>query len=113
MVWRPDKRRSLENSGKTRFLFQPVDFRSARLENVKGRDIVSLETHPGFGAGSHCDSPDGADTYEFDLVFDPPAVQQSLRDPAEIDGSDRLIIDKSGIGWGASSLAMAQGSLSR
>jgi len=46
-----------------------------------------------------CDSPNGADTYEFDIVFDPPAVQQTLRIRADIDGSDRLIIDKAGIRW--------------
>ncbi len=99
VLWKPRKQRSLENTSKTRFLFQPVDFASARLENVKGRDIVSLETGRDLVRVHICDSPNGADTYEFDIVFDPPAVQQSLRIRADIDGSDRLVIDKSGIWW--------------
>lgn len=99
VAWNPRKQRSLKNTGKTRFLFEAVDFASARLENVKGRDIVSLETGRDLVRVHICDSPNGADTYEFDIVFNPPSVQQSLRIRADIDGSDRLIIDKTGIWW--------------
>lgn len=99
VLWNPRKQRSLENSGKTKYLYQPVDFTSARLENVKGRDIVSLETGRDLLRVHICDSPNGAATYQFDIVFDPPVVQQSLRIRADIDGSDRLVIDKSGIWW--------------
>ena len=98
-LWNPRKQRSLENTGTTRFLFDAVDFASARLENVKGRDIVSLETGRDLVRVHICDSPNGADTYEFDIVFDPPPAPQSLRIRADIDGSDRLLIDKTGIWW--------------
>ncbi len=99
IVWHPRKQPSLENSGKTKFLRRSVDFQSARLENVKGRDIVSLETGDDLVRVHICDSPNGADNYQFDIVFDRPTVQQSLRIRADIDGSDRLVIDNAGIWW--------------
>jgi hypothetical protein len=97
--WNPSEQQSLDNSGDTRYLFQPVVFASARLENVRGRDTVALEVGEDLVRVQICDSPNGADIYEFDVVFDPPTLPQTLRIRADIDGSDRLIIDKTGARW--------------
>lgn len=99
VAWNPREDRSIDNSGKTRYLHQPVVFKSARLENVKGRDAVALDARNDLVRVQISDTPKGVATYEFDIVFDPPAVAQALRIRADIDGSDRLIIDKTGARW--------------
>ncbi len=99
VTWNPREQRSLDNAGHTRYLNRPVVFGSARLENVKGRDTVALDVGDDLVRVHICDTPNGADVYEFDIVFDSPPTPQSLHIRADIDGSDTLIIDKQGARW--------------
>lgn len=99
VAWNPREQRSLDNTGRTRYLNRPVVFGSARLENMKGRDTVALDVRDDLVRVHISDTPNGADVYEFDIVFDPLPTPQSLRIRADIDGSDTLIIDKHGARW--------------
>ena len=45
------------------------------------------------------DTPNGADLYEFQVVFRPQPRRASLRVVAEIDGSDQLHLDAAGARW--------------
>ena len=99
VAWKPQQQQTLSNTGETPYLPWPVLFRSARLENVKSRDTVALEARDDLAVVHICDTPNGAAVYEFDIVFDPPPTPQAIRISADIDGSDTLIIDKSGGRW--------------
>ena len=97
--WEPQTRRVLDNEGQTRFLPHAVDFRSARLTKVRCRDTVALDVHPDSLVIAISDTPNGADLYEFEVVFRPRPRPASLRIVAEIDGSDQLHLDATGARW--------------
>lgn len=108
--WDPKEHQTLKNAGKTRFLPRPVDFRSARLNRIQGRDTVALATSREGVVIHLSDTPDGASTYEFQVIFRPrdPKIGErktretpraTLRVVAVIDGSDELHIDARGARW--------------
>jgi hypothetical protein len=102
---------SLKNEGSTRFLPKPVDFQSARLRKIEGRDTVVLERFKDSVVVHISDTPNFAAPYEFQVIFPPrsdrsvktraPARSNraSLRIVAEIDGSDELHINADGARW--------------
>jgi hypothetical protein len=110
IAWDPSRRRTLENQGETRFLPRPVDFASARLKRIRGRDTVALERGEE-GVVIHInDTPFEASLYEFQVVFRPRnstaggkdgarARRPTLQVVAEIDGSDELHVDARGARW--------------
>src|SRR5262249_50291618 len=105
--WDPREQLTLKNTGKTRYLPRPVDFKSARLNRIQVRDTVALETNQDSVVIHISDTPDGASLYDFQVIFRPrdakvrgrkPAhtPRATLRVVAEIDGSDELHIDARG-----------------
>jgi hypothetical protein len=97
--WDPRASRVLANEGETRFLREEVDFRSARLKHVRGRDTVVLEPRRDSVVIAISDTPNGSALYEFDVAFRPRPKRASLHIVAEIDGSDQLRIDSRGARW--------------
>ena len=109
--WDPREQDTLKNEGTTRFLARPIDFRSARLKRIQGRDTVALEQNKDSAVIHLNDSPlGGGALYEFQVVFRPPTVKRDARKPAaanrttlrivaDIDGSDALYIDAQGARW--------------
>jgi hypothetical protein len=100
----------LKNTGKTRFLPNTVDFRSARLNRKQGRDTVALETNQDSVVIHISDTPLGASLHDFQVIFRPRDPKVGGRMPArtpratsrvvaEIDGSDELHIDARGARW--------------
>jgi hypothetical protein len=59
--WTPAEQGSLPNEGDTKFLPTVVDFRTARLRNVQGRDLVVLEAREDSVVVHLNDTPNGAD----------------------------------------------------
>ena len=109
--WDPREQDSVKNNGKTRFLKSAVDFRSARMKRIQGRDTVALEQNKD-SVVIHIDDTllRGASTYEFQVVFRPRNAKAdvgkragancaTLRIVADIDGSDALHIDVRGARW--------------
>jgi len=109
--WDPSARKTLPNEGRTRFLPRAVDFESARLKKVEGRDTVALERNKDSLVIHICDSPFEPAPYEFQVTFRPRKAgaekdrprarpkRTKLRVVAEIDGSDELRIDSRGAHW--------------
>ena len=98
--WNPRQRPVLPNSGSTRFLHQLVDFSSAKMKVLRGRDLVALEILP---AGLRLvinDTVNGAAEYELMIALRPLAAEkQVLRIVADIDGSDQLHINRHSAHW--------------
>jgi len=99
IAWDPKKQSALANAGPTRFLRGPVDFSTARLRNVHGRDTVVLQPRKDSVVVHLVDTPNGGAPYRFDIVMKRPTVPATLRIVADIDGSDRLHIDTAGARW--------------
>ena len=114
--WGPQEQPVLKNEGTTRFLTRPVDFRSARLNRIEGRDTVALERSKDFVVVHISDTPFEPSPYEFQLIFKPRdgdtgakagggnagrprSKHATLRIVAEIDGSDELRINEQGARW--------------
>ena len=89
----------LLNRGETTFLSAPVDFSSATLEILKGRDTVAIEPNATGLTVFLCDSPNGSDDYEFRVHLEPARQPGVLRIVAKIDGSDELHISREGAKW--------------
>src|SRR5262249_1387459 len=86
---------------------QSVDFRSARLTRIQGRDTVALESNRDAVVIHLGDTPDGAALYEFQVIFRPREAKLGERKPVrtpratlrvvtEVDGSDELHVDARG-----------------
>lgn len=97
--WNPKEQGSLVNHGGTRFLPSAVDFRSARLQKVQGRDTVVLERHRKSMVVYINDTPNGSSVYKFEIALRPPLARTKLRVVAEIDGSDQLHLNGAGARW--------------
>lgn len=97
--WSPQQQRFLENSGSTRYLPQGIDFSSARLASVRGRDKVTLEPGPRSVRIHIIDTPNGAGSYQFDIVFPVRVSRTAIRITADIDGSDTLVLTRRGAEW--------------
>lgn len=69
--WDPKRSRELANWGKTRFLPEGVDFRSARVVRVTGRDLAAVETADHHLIVRFVDTPIGASVYEVQIRFGP------------------------------------------
>ncbi len=60
------------NSGKTRFLPEGIDYRTAQLRKKRGRENVSIFLREKDRLGIRIDDPSpGADTYEVTVTFSP------------------------------------------
>jgi hypothetical protein len=108
--WDPRGQATLKNSGKTRFLPHPVEFQSARLNRIQGRDTVALEANRDSVVVHLSDTPNGASLYEFQVILRRRDVNVAGRKPArtpratlrvvaEIDGSDELHLDAREARW--------------
>lgn len=97
--WTPKTRPALPNGGKTRFLPSEVEFPSARLEKIRGRDSVVLQRRPDCVRVYINDTPNGASLYEFKMAFRPKPHPAKLQIVADIDGSDQLRLDATGARW--------------
>jgi tetratricopeptide (TPR) repeat protein len=117
--WDPREQRVLKNEGMSRFLRFPVDFQSARLERVQGRDTIAFERGKGYAVVHLVDTPFEASLYEFRLIFRPlrriapveadvvpkgaalgvAPKRAALEVAAEIAGSDELHINAQGARW--------------
>jgi hypothetical protein len=108
--WDPREQRVLKNDGMSRFLQFPVDFQSARLERVQGRDTIAFERGKGYVIVHLVDTPFEPSLYEFRLIFRPlggkAAVgadvapkRAALEVASEIAGSDELHINAQGARW--------------
>jgi hypothetical protein len=106
--WLPREKNIIAASETAGFLSETADFSSARLERIRGRDIIAMERSEQ-GLAIHVgDTLAGADDYEFRVHLplrdlnatrqDPGAVA-TLRIKARIDGSDQLRITASGAQW--------------
>jgi hypothetical protein len=98
--WDPRQRPVLPNRESTRFLHQLVDFSSAEMKVIKGRDLVALKILP---AGLRLvinDTVNGAAEYELMIALQPLAAEKHvLRIVADIDGSDQLHINRNSAFW--------------
>lgn len=110
VTWDPRENPTLKNQGETRFLPRAVDFSTAKLRRISGRDTVALETRKDAVVVHVSDTPFEAAPYEFEVVFRPksarPEAKARARSPhatlkiaADIDGSDELHIDAKGARW--------------
>lgn len=97
--WNPREDRSLANAGATRFLAENVDFQSARLEVIKGRDTVVLERKQNSVVIHINDTPNGGALYEFGVLLKPACRRATLQIVARIDGSGQLHVDAAGARW--------------
>lgn len=97
--WSPKQKPFIENSGHTRYLPPGVDFSTARLANVKGRDKVTLEPGPRSVRVHIVDTPNGSGQYQFDIVFPVRVRRTSIHITADIDGSDTLVLTRKGAEW--------------
>ena len=72
VLWRPSQDATLENSGPTQFLTNEVNFLTARLEILEGRDTVVLQRERDHLVLSFADTLSGPGTYRLVITF-PPA----------------------------------------
>lgn len=94
--WQPSVIYDLPNSGATAFLTNKVNFASAQLTVLEGRDTVVLNRSRDNITLSIADTPTGSDNYHFVIVFpDVPTLEIN----ADIDGSDELHISFAGAQW--------------
>jgi len=96
--WNPIEQGSLVNDGPTRFV-PPVDFSSARLRKIEGRDTVVLEPRQDSLVVHLDDTPNGASMYKFEIHLKRPRPPVQLRVVVDIDGSDQLHLDAAGARW--------------
>jgi hypothetical protein len=103
--WKPNEKNYLTTTGGGKFLPEPFSLESASLEVLRGRDVVALERCRD-GLIVHVDdTPPGADTYEFNIRFQPVARNRTasastaarLKIAARIDGSDCFKITAAGM----------------
>lgn len=100
VAWTPREQPILVNDGATRYLHQLVDFSSATMRVLKGRDLVALEVGDSDLRLVINDSLNGAAEYELVIAIDPlPAGKEILRVTAEIDGTDQLLVERRGALW--------------
>lgn len=97
--WCPSEQPELRNEGDTRFLPAAVDFRTARLHRIAGRDTVGLSCFADKVVVHLADTPPGPADYEFELVFHPLGASAELRIETDVDGSDMLRIDATAAEW--------------
>jgi hypothetical protein len=94
--WNPSVIYDLPNSGATTFLTNTVNFASAQLTILEGRDTVVLNRSRDYVTLSIADTPQGPGNYRF--IIDFPDVP-TLEIDANIDGSDELHISFAGARW--------------
>lgn len=99
--WNPNVAMTLSNQGATAFLpgADALDFRHARLQRIRGRDLVAMECSAESLVVSLNDTPNGESEYEFRIVFPPRPRSAVLHITAEIDGSDELHISPDRVWW--------------
>ena len=97
--WHPQAAPRLPNYGPTRFLSSDVDFETAVLRRIEGRDAVVLEREPDAITIHLNDTPLGAGHYRFEIVFQAVRPPVEFRVAARIDGSDELRISRSAAEW--------------
>ncbi len=97
--WFPQAGPRLANHGASRFLPIDVDFESAELRRLAGRDSVVLERGADAITIHLADTPVGAGIYQFDIVFPTARPSVDLRVSARVDGSDEVRISDSGAEW--------------
>jgi hypothetical protein len=109
VLWDPALSNQLPNSGDTAFLPANVDFSRAQINVLQGRDTVAMERDANSLVVYLADTPNGADTYSFEIAFPlhrsrKPSGSKGTRTTllqisAVIDGSDVLYITKKGAVW--------------
>jgi hypothetical protein len=106
--WNSRQQNVFASPGNTKLLPPQVQFRSAKVEVVQGRDIVACEKSDDGLVIYIDDTPSGAATYEFNVrlstiapavIPKPNAESAHLKISATIDGSDRLVINSAGAEW--------------
>lgn len=107
--WNPCDKNVFTPLGKADFLPPDINFQSAVLELITGRDTVVMERTSSNVVVFVNDTPKTEGAYEFKLHLftsapapTPPmplAQPAQLRISARIDGSDRLVIDDEGATW--------------
>lgn len=99
VTWTPRTCPVLPNSGKTRFLSEPVDFSTARLVKTQGRDTVAIFPAKDSVTIRVSDNPNGTGMYEFSILLRPVGVRGELFIRATIDGSNEMRIDGTKATW--------------
>lgn len=107
MQWNPAAKNFLTTTGAVSFLPPKYSLSEARLEVIRGRDIVAMERSKDALIIHLDDTPLGAAPYEFKVHFRPPAkvyanatsTTARLKIKAQIDGSDRLRITAHEAQW--------------
>lgn len=101
--WNPQKRQTLHNRGFTQYLKLKPDWQSARIEIVKARDLVVVESSSK-GLTIHLnDTPDGPQKYDFKVYFDLKKPEERknvfLFIEGNVDGSDEVLITNEKAIW--------------
>lgn len=94
--WRPRRNPVLKTSW---VLPVAVDFRSARLERIEGRDTIALECSARGIEILLSDTPNGSAVYEFRVHFRPLRGFVVLTVRAKIDGSGEAHITRNAATW--------------
>ena len=97
--WTPRENQVLSNAGPTPYLPVAVDFRTAKLHRIEGRDTVVMDAGEDSVTIHVSDNPNGSGPYEFDVLFRPLGRSAELRITARIEGSDELTITRDGAEW--------------
>jgi hypothetical protein len=106
--WNPQEKNYLSTAGAAKFLPDCFSLEAAKLERIKGRDVVALERTNATLIVYLDDTPVGAGEYEFKIHFHParPAPAQAgsstaatLKIAAQIDGSECLRITATEATW--------------
>lgn len=98
--WHPRTAPYLANTGDTVFLSKAVDFSTARLAGAwRGRDTVAIVPAKDSVTIRIADNPNGADLYEFSVLFDKVRPSADLVIHATIEGSDEVVITAAGATW--------------
>ena len=98
-AWTPAREPFLANEGERAFLPADVDFASARLVRLHGRDTVAVRADEQGATLLLADTPNGSDLYEFELRLARRPRAAVLAIEARIDGSDELVIQADGAHW--------------
>ncbi len=106
--WNPQQKNYVTTLGLNIFLPVLFSLDTADLQVIQGRDVVAMERTPDALIVYLDDTPNGADTYEFNVHFHPVTLDSSVKAPSpramlelagSIDGSDRIKITATQAGW--------------
>jgi hypothetical protein len=105
--WNPSEKNLFAPPGADLLIPQPYDFRSAQVEILEGRDTIVCEPSADGTTVYVNDTPAGPGPYEFKVHFSagtpaaprPASQAATLILIANIDGSDRVVITRTGAAW--------------